>query len=353
MSRTRIGIIGAGFMGKAHAECYQQERTVEIAAVAASRAERAQHLAQTVGAAHWTTRWEDLVADPTIDGIDICAPNDLHAAIALAAIRHGQPFLIEKPLARSLAEAKEIVAAQEQAGIRAVYGENVRFAPPYLKAKEIIDRGGIGRVIMMRINEIHNGPLHAQWFWDAERTGGGALIDMGIHGLFAAEWLPGEQVTGVSAELATLKWHEKCLNGAEDTAFCTLRFQGGAVAELITSWAAAGGIDVRTEIYGTEGTIFIDTTRSVGGLRVYSEVGYGAPLEVAIGERPHVSPSIGWSTPVGDEWQSHGHAAEVRHFLDCVRGETEPLCTLREGMRALELVDALYQAARSGQRREV
>lgn len=353
MANPRIGLIGAGYMAKAHADCYQHERTAELAIVAASRPERAEALARQYGVARWTTDWRDVIADPTLDAVDICVPNHLHYPIAMAALDQGLPFLIEKPLARTLDEAREIVAAWEKTPLVAVYGENFRFAPQYLLAKEVIAQGGIGRVVMVRINEIHNGPFHAQWFWDALPTGGGALIDMGIHGAFLAEWLTGDRVDYVSAEVATLKWHDKCRNDAEDTAFCTLRFRGGALAELISSWAAAGGIDNRAEIYGTAGTILLDTSRNVGGVKVYSEPGYGPAVDVAVTERPHVSSTTGWSTPIPDEWHALGYQAEVRHFLACLRGEAEPASTLRDGLRALALVDASYRAARAGQRWQV
>ncbi|MGI9863002.1 Gfo/Idh/MocA family oxidoreductase [Moorella naiadis] len=349
MTNLRVGIVGGGFMGKAHASIYKAERDVEVAMVATSRPESAKAFAEFAGATKWTTSFEELLASPDIDAVDICAPNHLHYPVAMRAIANRKPFLIEKPLARNIAEAQEIVTAQENAGLVAVYGENLRYSPPYVKAKEIIDEGGIGNVIMMRINEIHNGPFHSQWFWDAQKTGGGALLDMGIHGLFVAEWLVQDRACHVYAELGTLKWANKCLNGAEDTAFCTLRFPGGAIAEIVNSWAASGGIDVRTEIYGTEGTIYIDASRQAGGLKVYSERGYGDPVAVEAGQRPHVAPKIGWSFPVPDEWQIHGHAPEVRHFLACVRNEAKPLSTLRDGMRALQLVDALYRSGRSGE----
>lgn len=348
MSKVRVGIVGVGYMGKAHALCYQQDPLAEVTMVSARRAERAQSLADQLGC-RWTTDWKELIADPDVDVVDICAPNHLHLPIALAAIEHRKPFLIEKPLARSVEEARVIVEAQEAAGLTAVYGENLRYAPAYVKAKEIIDQGGIGDVIMLRINEIHNGPFHSDWFWDAGKTGGGALIDMGIHGLYMAEWLAGDQVEHVYGEMGVLKWHDKCLNGAEDTAFAVLRFRNGAMAEVVNSWAASGGIDVRIEIYGTKGTIYVDVSRNVG-LRVYSEPGYGPRLEVEAAERPHASSTIGWSTPVPDEWQVHGHLPEVRHFLDCVRGQAEPLTTLRSGWRTLTLVEALYRSAKEGRR---
>jgi myo-inositol 2-dehydrogenase / D-chiro-inositol 1-dehydrogenase len=215
------------------------------------------------------------VTSPEVDAVDITVPNHLHREVALAAIEAGKPFLVEKPLARTVAEADEVIAAARAAGVVGVYGENMRFSPALEQAKAMIDEGGIGSPILFRATEIHNGPFHADWFWDAEAAGGGAVIDMGIHGLYVAEWLMGARAVRVYAELGTLKWTEHCRNGAEDSAFVTLRFDNGAMAELLNSWAVAGGRDVSAEIYGTAGTIHVDKASGESGLSAYSQEGYG------------------------------------------------------------------------------
>jgi predicted dehydrogenase len=342
-----IGIVGTGFMGKAHAESYRLFG-VPVGMIASRRVEKAKAVAEQFGVPRWTDSWRDLVNDPNIDAVDIAVPNYMHHEVAMACIEAGKPFLIEKPLARNTREAREIVEAAEAKGIPAVYGENMRFKPAMLKLKQMIAEGALGDIIMLRCNEIHNGPFHSPWFWDAELTGGGAVIDMGIHGLYALEWVMGSKVKRVYAEMDVLKWKDHCKNGAEDTAFVVLRFENGGIAELVNSWASASGIDVRIEVYGTQGTAFLDSSRELGGMKVYSQNGYGQPLDVEASLRPHVLSKKGWSFPIPDEWTQHGHAYEVKHFVDCVRGVAEPLCTLEEGLRALELVEAIYESARTG-----
>lgn len=343
----KVGIIGTGFMGKAHAECYRMF-DVPIGMIASRSEENAKAVAEQFQAERWTTNWRDLVNDPEIDAVDIAVPNYLHHEVAMACIEAGKPFLIEKPLARNVKEAREIVEAAKAKGITAVYGENMRFKPQMLKVKEMIAEGALGDVIMLRCNEIHNGPFHSPWFWDAELTGGGAVIDMGIHGLFALEWIMGSRVKRVYAEMDVLKWKDHCKNGSEDTAFVVLRFENGGIAELVNSWASASGIDVRVEVYGTQGTAFLDSSRGIGGMKVYSQNGYGKSLEVEASLRPHVLSKKGWSFPNPDEWTSHGHAYEVKHFVECVKGNEQPACTLEDGLRALELVEAIYESAKTG-----
>ena len=345
---VRIGIVGTGFMGRAHAECYVADGRAEVAMVASRSESHARSLAELVGAATWTTDYRELVASSDVDAVDITVPNHLHREVALAAIAAGKPFLIEKPLARTVAEADDVIAAARGAGVAGVYGENMRFSPALEKTKAIIDQGGLGTPILFRATEIHNGPFHADWFWDAETSGGGAVIDMGIHGLYVAEWLMGARVVRVYAELGTLKWTEHCKGGAEDSAFVTLRFDNGAMAELLNSWAIAGGRDVRAEVYGTAGTVHVDKARGETGLLAYSQEGYGPPIEVEAALRPHVATNTGWHFPGADPWHQHGHAYVVKHFVDVVANGVEPLCTLEEGRRALELVEAVYRSAREG-----
>ena len=134
-------------------------------------------------------------------------------------------------------------------------------------------------MLMLRSNEIHNGPFHSPWFWDANLTGGGAAIDMGIHGVNTLEWIMGSKIKRVYAETEVLKWKDYCKNGAEDTAIAVLRFENGGLAEVVISWAISGGMDVRLEVFGDQGTAYVSTTHEAGGLRIFSNNGYGKSYE--------------------------------------------------------------------------
>lgn len=346
--RIGVGLVGAGFMGRAHAECYDWDERARVACVAATSPEHARALAERVGATAWTTDYRELVARHDVDAVDITVPNHLHAEVALASIKAGKPFLIEKPLATSVADADRIIDAAREHGVTGVYGENMRFSPALVETRRIVDEGGIGDPILFRATEIHNGPFHSDWFWDAGRAGGGAVIDMGVHGLFVAEWLMRSRVVRVYAELGTLKWGERCRGGAEDSGVISLRFASGGMGELLNSWAVAGGRDVRAELYGTAGTVHVDKARGESGLLAYSQEGYGAAPEVEASLRPHVASKRGWHFPTADGWHQHGHAYVVRHFLDVVSGGAAPRCTLQDGRRMLELVEAVYRSAREG-----
>lgn len=345
--KIRIGMIGAGFMGKAHSEIYAGMPDVELVAIASGSGERAKVLADTFGYKHATDDWKMIISDDSLDMVDIVTPNYLHKEVAIAAAQAGRNFVIEKPLARNVIEAQEIIEAVGNR-VKAMYAENVRYAPVFNKVTGIRDQGGIGDIFMIRATEAHNGPFHAKWFWDADQTGGGVVIDVGIHGIYLVEWLMGSPIKRVYAETGLVKWHEHCKNGAEDTAEVLLRFENGGFGELFYSWAIAGGMDMRTEVYGSKGNAFIDETRQAGGLLLFSDCGYGAGVDDEAKERPHVAPTKGWTFPAVDEWNVLGHRQQLRHFVDCIIKDEAPLTTLEDGLRGLEVVEAIYKSASTG-----
>ncbi|KEQ22424.1 Gfo/Idh/MocA family protein [Paenibacillus tyrfis] len=138
-----IGIIGTGFMGKVHAEGYKLF-DFNVGMFASRTEEKAKAAAEEFGVARWTDDWRELIEDPQIDCVDITVPNHLHFDMAMACIRAGKPFLIEKPLARNSQEGEEIVRAAKEKGIVAVYAENMRFKPALVRTKQLVDEGAFG-----------------------------------------------------------------------------------------------------------------------------------------------------------------------------------------------------------------
>jgi predicted dehydrogenase len=205
--------------------------------------------------------------------------------------------------------------------------------------------GTLGRPLLLRITELGSGPHHSPWFWDQTRAGGGALIDMGIHGLCAAEWLMHDRVRFVQAVGGRLRWADRLGPDVEDTMLTLAEFAGGGLAQLACSWAYSGGLEIRFEITGSLGTSVADLGRGASGLHLYSEV---APSTSGESPRPHGAVPQGWSFPLTEEWHQKGHAGEIRHFLDCVLGQAVPACTVEDGHRCLVLAEAILQAARQG-----
>jgi predicted dehydrogenase len=345
MKRVRVGLVGAGFMGAAHAQCYRQDARAVLQRVAAARLETAQRLASRFGVPKASGRWQDVVEDPEIDAVDIVAPNHLHAEVAIAAAAAGKAVLIEKPLALSVAEADRVLEAVQRAGVTAVYAENRRFSPALLRMHAAVAEGTLGRPVLLRITEMGSGPVHAAWLWDPPRAGGGALIDMGIHGLGAAEWLMQDRVRSVQAIAGRLRWADRLGPDVEDTMLTLAEFAGGGLAQLACSWAYSGGLEIRFELTGLLGTAVADLGRGASGLCLYSEA---AAAGLTTEQRPHASVPQGWSFPLIDEWRQKGHAGEIQHFLDCTLGQAKPSCTVEDGHRCLVLAEAIRRAAREG-----
>lgn len=341
MNGVRVGLVGAGFMGEAHAACFRQDPRVTLGRVAAGRAESASRFAARLGIPHHSDRWQDVIADPAIEAVDIVAPNDMHAEVAIAAAQAGKAILVEKPLARSVSEADRVLEAVRQSGVIAVYAENRRFSPALQRMHRAVTAGCLGQPLLLRVTEMGSGPSHGAWFWNAERVGGGALIDMGIHGLATTEWLMQDHVTFVQAMAARLRWGDRLGPGVEDTMLTLARFAGGGMAQLACSWAYSGGLELRFELVGSLGTTIADLGRGASGLSLYSEAASPKPTD----RRPHQAVPQGWSFPLTDEWRQKGHLGEIRHFVDCVLGEATPTCTLADGYRCLQLAEAIRRAA--------
>jgi myo-inositol 2-dehydrogenase / D-chiro-inositol 1-dehydrogenase len=335
-----IGIVGSGFIAQLHAEAFARVPEATVRAVASPTPGHAQRFAERHGIPRHHTDRRALIEQPDVDVVCIAAPNDLHRDITVAAASAGKHVICEKPLARTLAEADEMIAACRSAGVLLMYAEELCFAPKYVRAKELADEGALGRVYLVRQGEQHYGP-HSDWFWDAERSGGGVLMDMGCHGIEFARWIYDKPAAeSASAELGTFVHGRR--TAAEDHAVAVVRFEGNRLGVVETSWAKPGGMDDRGELVGSDGITYVDILRG-SSLLTYSEHGYGYAVEKA----PQTS---GWTFTMFEELWNYGFPQEMRHFTDCVLSGTTPLETGEDGRAVLEIIYAMYQAAGSGSR---
>ena len=331
-------MIGNGFMARTHSACFVLDSRVALARIASRTASGAAEFAEEFGYGASSDAWRDVISDPEVDLVDITAPNALHAQMAVAAAEAGKHFIVEKPIATTLEDARRVADAARDGGVLGLYAENRRFAPVLLEARALLDAGKVGKPHLIRINELGSGPSHAEWFHRPESSGGGALIDLGVHGLYVLEWLMGEPVVEVAA-IANFR------NGTilDETTSVSYRFSSGAVAQTVSSWAAKGGIDLRTEIFGDEGTLLLDQSRTVGGIRMYRE-----SEGTSGGSAPHQAVEWGWTYPQVEPLRTRGSLGAMRHFVDCVADGAPPQCSVDDGVRVLELAIAIYRSAREG-----
>src|SRR5215469_2642049 len=246
-----VGLVGTGFIGQVHADAFARSPIASVRAVASRSAEHAADFAGRFGIPAWHADYRDLAERSDVDVVCVGAPNFVHRDIVIAAASAGKHVICEKPLARTLREADEMIAACATAGVKLMYAEDICFAPKYVRAKELADEGALGDVYLVRQSEQHFGP-HSDWFWDPDRSGGGVLMDMGCHGIEFARWVHGKPpAVSVSAEIGTFVHHGR--TRAEDHAIVTVQFEGRRAGLIEASWARPGGVDDKAEIVGSQG----------------------------------------------------------------------------------------------------
>lgn len=341
MKKAKIGLVGTGFMGKAHSMCYVLDERVELVAVSSLEEDAGQQFVNDFGYKRYSKDWANLVNDKSIDIIDITAPNFMHAPIAIAASNAGKAVIVEKPLAISMKEAEAVMETVRKNHTLAMYAENRRFAPVFDQCKKTIASGEIGDIKLFRINELGSGPKHSGWYWDVKKAGGGALIDLGIHGLGLVEWLLDSIIVKVSSMRTPAE-------GTEETVVTSASFKSGTLGQFVCSWGIQGGLDIRAEIYGSKGTLLVDHSKNVNGLMLYRNESVKTTEN-----RPHQASTAGWSYPPVDEWNVKGHRREIRHFIDCFLNGTPCRSTFDAGYRALKLAHAIYRSAEKGTEIEV
>jgi len=223
-----------------------------------------------------------------------------------------------------------------------MYAEELCFAPKYERVRKLVNEGAVGRIYQMRQCEKHSGP-HSDWFYDLNQSGGGALMDMGCHGLAWFRWMLGGQPRAISvyAHMQNGLIH-KDRTRCEENSVCMVEFEGGVIAVAENSWAKHGGMDDRVEVYGTGGVVYADLFVGNSAL-TYSEKGYGYAMEKA-------GSTQGWTFTVFEEAFNQGYPQELKHFIECVRDDKQPLVTAEDGRAVLELMYAAYQSARTGQK---
>ena len=198
MSRTRVVLIGAGFIADIHAESYHRfVPDAELVGVYSRSEEHARAFARKHGIARWFTDLEEALAQADCDVVDICVPNHLHARVTIEAANAGKHVIIEKPLCLTLEEADEMIAACKAHNRKLMYAEELCFAPKYERVRQLVREGAVGSVYYMRQCEKHSGP-HSDWFYDLDQSGGGALMDMGCHGFAWFRWMLGAETRALS-----------------------------------------------------------------------------------------------------------------------------------------------------------
>jgi predicted dehydrogenase len=340
MSSIGVGIIGSQFIAEIHAEAFKLVHNAKVVAVASPTEAHVKAFAEKHHIPKWFTDYRELLTLDEVQVVSLCLPNYLHCQATLDAARAGKHVICEKPLCMNLAEADAMIQGCREAGVKLMYAEELCFTPKYVRAKQLVDEGALGKVYLIKQSEKHFGP-HAEWFWDVERSGGGVLLDMGCHGIEFARWLLGRpQATSVYAQCGTYVHKDK--TRGDDNAIIIVEFENEAVALIEESWARQGGMDDRAEIYGSKGVTYADLLHG-SALETYSEVGYGYAVEKA-------ATTQGWTFTMFEEIWNYGFPQEMQHFVDCVQNNTQPAVTGEDGKAVMEIIFAAYESAGTGKK---
>ncbi len=333
-----IGMLGSGFIASTYAEALEDVRDARLTANYSREAGRAAQFAARWGSA---ARYDDmaaLCADPAVDLVVIALPNEAHLDAAAAAAAAGKGIVCTKPLARTGAEAAEMLRIVTEAGVWHGYAESSVFSPNIAKAYQMVTAGAIGDLLTMRAREAHSGP-HAPHFWDAETAGGGALLDMGCHTIESARHFFGKDnaITEVFAWGATLAHRDKTTG--EDSAIALLKFERGQLATVESSWIEKGGMQLRHELVGTAGRLVTDTSSTPVWGFIENPAGY--LVEKADAE-------TGWVFPVPEETRAYGFSQQMRHFIGAFAAGQTPSETFHDGCIVNRVLDACYASMQSG-----
>jgi predicted dehydrogenase len=342
VSTVKIGLIGTGFVADLHAAAARMVPDVEIVAVASPSPGKADHFARERGIPHAFKDYRELLQLKDVQLVTLALPNHLHAQACLDAAKAGKHVVCEKPLCRTLEEADRMIEACRKAGVLLMYAEELCFAPKYVRAKQLVDEGALGRPFLVKQSEEHFGP-HSPWFWDVDKSGGGVLLDMGCHSIEFARWVFGKpKVRNVFASMHTHVHGNK--TRGEDHSLCIVEYETGQVGLAENSWAKTGGVDDRCEIYGAGGFTRADLLRG-SALLTYSEAGYGYAVEKA-------ATTKGYTFTMFEEIWNYGFPQEIAHFARCVQGKETPIETGEDGREVLKIMCAAYESAGAGKRIE-
>jgi predicted dehydrogenase len=335
---VQVGLIGSGFVADFYMAGLNEVPGARAVANYSRSAERAAAFGARYGIPSQYTEIADLCADPEVQLVVIGLPNHLHLDAIRIAAQAGKAIVCTKPLARTGAEAADIMRIVREAGVMHGYAETEVFAPNVVRAREMIEGGAIGKVLTVRAREAHSGP-HAPHFWDADLAGGGALLDMGCHTIEAARYFFGKEdvPTEAFAWGATMSHADKTT--AEDNAIALVKFANGGISITEASWSAQGGMELRNEVVGTGGRIITDSTATPVWGFVSKPAGY--LMEKADAD-------TGWVYPIPDEARVYGYQEELRHFAQCFLDGTEPRETFLDGYVVNCVLDACYRSMKSG-----
>ncbi|MFH0842817.1 MAG: Gfo/Idh/MocA family oxidoreductase [Bacteroidota bacterium] len=333
---AKVAMLGAGFIGDFYTFSLHGQRNRDRVVVIYSRDNaRGKAFAKKHGIPRWTISMQEAVNDPEVEVVVIGLPNNLHLEAVKVAASAKKAIMCTKPLGRNAQEAKKMLEIVEKAGVMNGYLEDLVYPPKTLKALTSVRDGAVGDVTWVRSRETHPGP-HSDWFWTKELSGGGVLLDMGCHCIEIARNYIGKDIRPVEA----ICWADTLVKPieAEDNAVGLVRYENGAVGQFEVSWTFRGGMDLRDEVMGTAGTIWVNNFLRTGFEMFTAGGKKGYVAEKAESQK-------GWLFPVGDEVVELGYTDMFTDMFNAFENKSKPAETFYDGYVVNEIMDACYRSS--------
>ncbi len=344
MKKVKIGIIGTGNISHAHMEGYNMLDNVEYCAACDLDKKRVDAFAEKYGFKRTYTDFNEMLKNEELDAVSVCTWNNSHASASIAALKAGCNVLCEKPMAMNAREAEEMVKTSLETGKLLMVGFVRRFGSDTRIVKDFIDNGHLGDIYYAKASYLRRCGNPGGWFSDIKRSGGGSLIDLGVHVIDLVRYLMGRPkavaVTGVTYSNIGPRAHIKAYprykasdyseySDVEDMAAAMIRFDNGAVLSVETSFSLNLKEDTgNIELFGTKAGARLEP------LEIYSEMdGYLVDIT------PKVSKEKDWFSAIFKN--------EIAHFVDCVANGTECLSPAEDGLELMKILDAVYESAKT------
>ena len=321
----RVAIVGVGGMGNVHGRAYREMLNAQPVAVVDIRPEVAETTAKNLDC-EWFTDFDEMMAAVDPDVVSVCTPTPWHKEYAVKAAQAGKNIVVEKPMARSLEDCREMVEAAERAGVTLMVAHVLRFFPEFATAKAQVDAGAVGNPAIVRTTRAGTYPRASNdWFGNFDWSGG-AILDLIIHDFDWLRWTFGD----VERVYAKGLIHRKIEH--TDYALVTLRFKSGVIAHVDTSWLNPTGFVVQFEIAGDDGLIEFRNQIST-------------PLTIAQIKSTDEKPGV--VIPESPTMQDP-YLQELQHFIDCIEKGEKPSITPEDGLRAVEIGLAAIESIHIG-----
>jgi len=333
-------MLGSGFIAEFYTSAIQGQRSQDKVVTAFSKnPENVKQFAQKNNISFWTTDMKEAIHHPEVEIVCIGLPNFLHKEAVLESVKAGKGVMCTKPLGRNAAEALEMLQAVEEAGVFHAYMEDLVYTPKTMRTIESIKQGALGKILWARSRETHPGP-HSDWFWDKEQAGGGAILDLACHCIEIGRSFIGKE----QRPIEVMCWADTQVKPieAEDHAIGLVKYANGAIGQFEVSWTFRGGLDLRDEVMGSHGTVWLNHF-----LRT------GFDMFTAPGQSGYVAEKAesdsGWIFPVADENQDLGYNHMFTDMFNAYENGTEPIETFYDGYVVNAIMDAAYTSVKSKQ----